>query len=243
VRLLRALLARDLTVRRDLEVLFSDNHLLVVAKPAGVPAVPDETGDPSLHDIAKDWVRVQFEKPGDVFLGIVHRLDRPVSGVMVFARTSKSASRLSEQFRARIAHKTYWGVGEGEPRAASGALLQWLVKDESTNRVRVLDRPSALAKQAITRWRVLEKRTGRTLYELTPETGRPHQLRVAAATLGTPLLGDLKYGASAPLADKSIALHAVALELEHPTLKKRLAWRVPPPDGPAWDFDLTRARS
>jgi 23S rRNA pseudouridine1911/1915/1917 synthase len=230
-------------VRRELEVLFSDNHLLVVAKPACVPAVPDETGDESLYDAAREWVRREFAKEGDVFLGIVHRLDRPVSGVMVFARTSKSASRLSEQFRARIAHKTYWGVGGGEPRAAAGALSQWLVKDESTNRVRVLDRPNALAKQAITRWRVLERKPGRTLYELTPETGRPHQLRVAAATLGTPLLGDLKYGASAPLPDKSIALHAVALELEHPTLKTRLSFRVPPPDVPAWKFELTRSRS
>lgn len=230
-------------MRRDLEVLFSDNHLLVVAKPACVPAVPDETGDESLYDIAKEWVRREFAKEGDVFLGIVHRLDRPVSGVMVFARTSKSASRLSEQFRSRLAHKTYWGVGQGEPRATSGALSQWLVKDESANKVRVLERPNALAKQAITRWRVLEKQPGRTLYELAPETGRPHQLRVAAASLGTPLLGDLKYGADAPLPDKSIALHAVALEFEHPTLKTRLAYRVPPPNDPAWRFDLTRERS
>jgi len=243
VRLLRAFFAGNLSVRHDLEVLFSDNHLLVVAKPAGVPAVPDETGDESLFDIAKEWVRREFAKEGDVFLGIVHRLDRPVSGVMVFARTSKSASRLSEQFRTRMAHKTYWGVGEGEPRARSGALSQWLVKDESTNRVRVVERPSAIAKQAITRWRVLECRAGRTLYELTPETGRPHQLRVAAASLGTPLLGDLKYGASAPLPDKSIALHAVALEFEHPTLKERLKFSAPTPDQPAWDFALTQRPS
>lgn len=224
-------------------VLDCDNHLLAVEKPAGLPVVPDASGDESLFDLARAWVAREFAKPGAVFLGVVHRLDRPVSGVMVFARTTKSASRLSEQFRTRGAHKTYWGVGEGEPRAASGALSQWLLKDEATNRVRVLERPTELARQALTRWRVLESRPGRTLYELTPETGRPHQLRVACATLGTPLLGDLKYGASAPLPDKSIALHAVALEFDHPTLKTRLKFAVPPPSSPAWAFDLTRARS
>lgn len=225
---------------RALDVLYSDNHLLVVAKPACVPAVPDETGDTSLYDMAKAWVRAEFEKPGDVFLGIVHRLDRPVSGVMVFARTTKCASRLSEQFRMRVAHKSYWGVGEGEPAANSGALSQWLVKDERTNRVRVETRPSASAKQAITRWKVLERRAGKTLYELVPETGRPHQLRVAAASLATPLLGDLKYGASAALPDKSIALHAFALELEHPTKHERMRFTAPAPSIDAWDFALVR---
>ncbi|MBL8859162.1 MAG: RluA family pseudouridine synthase [Planctomycetes bacterium] len=225
---------------RALEVLFVDNHLLVVAKPAGVAAVPDDSGDESLYDTAKEWVRREFEKPGDAFLGIVHRLDRPVSGVMVFARTTKGASRLSEQFRSRLAHKSYWGVGEGNVLAEAGALSQWLEKDERTNRVRVLDHPGRQAKQAITRWRVIERRPGRTLFEFTPETGRPHQLRVAAATLGTPLLGDLKYGASAPLADKSIALHAFALELAHPTRAERLRFTTRAPKLPEWEFDATK---
>jgi 23S rRNA pseudouridine1911/1915/1917 synthase len=227
-------------VSAPLEILHSDNHLLVVVKPAGMPAVPDETGDESLWDRAKAWVQREFDKPGDVFLGIVHRLDRPVSGVMVFARTTKGASRISEQFRTRVAHKSYWGVGTGDAPAESGALSQWLVKDERTNRVRVEARPSRLAKQAITRWKVLERKPGRTLYLLEPETGRPHQLRVAAASLGTPLLGDLKYGASEPLADKSIALHAFALELEHPTLHTRLRFTARVPAIEAWDFAAVR---
>jgi len=227
-----------------LAVLHCDNHVLVVAKPAGIPAVPDASGDESLLDMAKEWVRVEFAKPGDVFLGVVHRLDRPVSGVMAFARTSKGASRLSEQFRARAAHKTYWGVGLGEPRTESGTLLQWLVKDERANRVRVEANATAAAttgaKQAITRWSVLERRGGRTLYELSPETGRPHQLRVAAASLGTPLAGDVKYGAREPLEDHSIALHAVALELDHPTRGERLRFTMPAPRLAVWDFDATR---
>lgn len=221
---------------RALEILHVDNHLLVVAKPACVPAVPDDSGDPSLYDAAKEWIRNEYAKPGDVFLGIVHRLDRPVSGVMVFARTSKAASRLSEQFRTRHAHKLYWAIGAGEPRGTGGTLAQWLVKDEAKNRVRVLERPSSLAKQAVTRWRVLAREGGRTLYELVPETGRAHQLRVAAATLGTPLLGDLKYGAVEPLPDQSIALHARALELEHPTRGERLRFEAPPPAIAVWRF-------
>jgi len=225
---------------RALEVLFADNHLLVVVKPACVPTVPDESGDTSLYDIAKEWVRREYDKPGDVFLGVVHRLDRPVSGVMVFARTTKGASRLSEQFRARIAHKSYWGVGEGVPTATSGALSQWLEKDERTNRVRVVSHPGTQSRQAITRWRVVESRGGRTLFELTPETGRPHQLRVAAAALGTPLAGDLKYGASAPLPDKSIGLHAFALALEHPTKREKMRFSAPAPRTAIWQFDATR---
>jgi 23S rRNA pseudouridine1911/1915/1917 synthase len=227
-------------VTAPLEVLHSDNHLLVVVKPAGMPAVPDETGDESLWDVAKAWVQREFKKPGDVFLGIVHRLDRPVSGVMVFARTTKGASRLSEQFRTHVARKSYWGVGEGEAPANAGALSQWLLKDERTNRVRVEARPSRLAKQAITRWSVLERKPGRTLYLLEPETGRSHQLRVAAASLGTPLLGDLKYGASSALEDKSIALHAHRLELAHPTLHTRLFFAAPAPAIGAWDVEAIR---
>lgn len=222
-------------------VVHCDNHLLVVRKPAGVPAVPDETRDESLYDQAKEYVRAEFDKKGDVFLGIVHRLDRPVSGVMVFARTSKAASRLSEQFRSRVAKKVYWGVGLGEQRANSGAVSQWLEKDEATNRVRVLASGMRQAKQAVTRWKVLERKPGRVLYELEPETGRPHQLRVACASLGTPLAGDLKYGAPNALADKSIGLHARALDITHPTRDERLHFEAPAPELEVWDFDATRA--
>jgi 23S rRNA pseudouridine1911/1915/1917 synthase len=223
-----------------LRVLHCDNHLLAVAKPAGVPTVPDSSGDESLYDQAKAWIRAEFAKPGDVFLGIVHRLDRPVSGVVVFARTSKGAARLSRALREGSARKVYWGVGEGRPRAASGVLEQWLAKDEAKNRVRAFPRERAGAKHAVTRWRVLAEEAGRTLYEFLPETGRPHQLRVAAATLGTPLVGDVKYGASAPLADQSVALHAVELEIEHPTRKERVRFSVRPPARDPWRFPDSR---
>jgi 23S rRNA pseudouridine1911/1915/1917 synthase len=226
--------------RAPLRVLHCDNHLLVVVKPAGTPTVPDASGDESLLDRAKAWVREEFAKPGEVFLGVVQRLDRPVSGVVVFARTSKAAARLSQVLREGRARKVYWGVGEGRPRERSGVLEQWLAKDAVKNRVRAFPAPRPGAKHAVTRWRVLAERAGRTLYEFAPETGRPHQLRVCAATLGTPLVGDLKYGARDPLPDASIALHAVELEVDHPTRAERLRFVDPPPPLAQWDFEVAR---
>lgn len=217
-------------------VLYVDNHLLVVAKPPCLPTVPDASGDPSLLEIARAWVAIEFDKPGAAFLGVVHRLDRPVSGVIVFARTSKAAERLSRQFRARSLAKVYWAVSARAPREPSGELEQWLAKDTERNVVRAFARERPGALRALTRWRTLARAGGRTLLELVPETGRPHQLRVASRALGAPLLGDLKYGADAPLPDKSIALHARSLALEHPTSKRQHLFECPPPARPWWRF-------
>jgi 23S rRNA pseudouridine1911/1915/1917 synthase len=227
---------------RAFRVLFVDNHLLAVAKPAGVPTVPDASGDASLLDQAEAWVRSEFGKPGRAFLGVVHRLDRPVSGVVLFARTSKAAARLAKAFREGTAKKTYRGVGEGSPIADSGVLEQWLAKDEAKNRVRAFATARTGAKRAVTAWRVVAREKGRTLYEFAPETGRPHQLRACAAALGTPLLGDLKYGAREPLPDQSIALHALSLEVEHPTRREPIRFTTPAPVTGAWLFGLPQRR-
>ncbi|MEQ1892145.1 MAG: RluA family pseudouridine synthase [Planctomycetota bacterium] len=219
-------------------VLLADNHLLALAKPAGMPCVPDESGDRSLFDWAKDWVKREKGKPGAVYLGVVHRLDRPVSGLVVFARTSKGAARLSEAFRSRAVEKLYWAVSASAPRENEGVLEQWLLKDEARNVVRALAGERPGAQLARTRWRILARAAdgARVLLEFRPETGRPHQLRVCAATLGAPLLGDLKYGAPTPLADKSIALHARALEFPHPTKQERVRLACEPPALPEWRF-------
>lgn len=219
----------------ELTVLHVDNHLLAVAKPAGLPVVPDASGDESLLELAKAWLKREFARPGAVYLGVVHRLDRPVSGVVLFARTSKAAARLSAQFRAGSVAKLYLAVAEGRVQGEGGELEQWLVKDERANRVRTAPSGAAGARRARTAWRVLERWDGRTLLELAPATGRPHQLRVAAALgLGRPLLGDLKYGASAPLPDRSVALHAWRLAVRHPTRAQAVELACPRPDAPWW---------
>lgn len=225
-----------------LEVLHADNHLLVVSKPAGVPVVPDDSGDVSLFEEAKAWVARTYDKPGAVFLGVVHRLDRPVSGVVCFARTSKAAARLTEAFRTRAVEKVYWALCPRAPEPAQGRLEQWLVKDRTRNRVHAVGEAEARrqgGKHAVSTWRVLKSGRGappRVLVELRPETGRSHQLRVAARTLGVPLLGDLKYGAEHPLPDRSIGLHARSLSLVHPTTRDRLTFEAPVPTLEVWSL-------
>lgn len=227
-------------MKRDLRVLHVDNHVLAVSKPAGVVVAPDASGDESLLDIARAWIAREYSKPGAVFLGLVHRLDRPVSGVVVFGRTSKGASRLAESFRERAAKKSYLAVAARAPSTESGVVDHWLVKDDARNVVRIARESDDGAQRAITRWNVLERRDGRVLIAFEPETGRPHQLRVAAASLGCPLLGDLKYGAREPLSDASVALHARALEIAHPTRDERLVMTAPVPELAVWKFDATR---
>lgn len=218
-------------------IVHVDNHLLVVDKPAGMPSVPDESGDASVLDWGRAWIAREYRKPGAVFLGVVHRLDRPVSGVLVFARTSKAAGRLSTAFRERVIEKTYWGVGAVAPDPPAGRIEQWLVKDPVARRVRPVAPEAAGSRRALTEWRVLERTSAGVLVELRPATGRPHQLRAAMAALGAPLLGDTKYGAGAPLRDGSIALHASELELPHPVRAERFAFCAPPPDRAWWRFE------
>lgn len=215
-------------------LLHDDNHVLALIKPAGVPSVPDDTRDESALDAARDFVKQRYKKPGAVFLGVVHRLDRPVGGILLFARTSKAAARLSEEFRANRVRKTYLALGLGRVAGREGDIEHWLFKDTERNVVRVVDAGTPGAKLARTHWRVVSTGDDTTLFELEPHTGRSHQLRVAARTLGTPLAGDLKYGASKALEDGNVALFAARLELEHPTLKTKLVLEVPRTHLPSW---------
>lgn len=218
-----------------LEVLLCDNHLLAVVKPAGLPVVPDASGDESLLDRARTWIAREFDKPGAVFCGVVHRLDRPVSGVVLFARTSKAAERLGRQFRERSVRKLYWGLVEGEPAEGAGEVSQHLWKDEARNRVHASTLPREGSREARTSWRRLGGDAAGAWLELEPHTGRSHQLRLACARgLGTPLRGDLKYGAAAALPDRSIALHAWRLEVLHPTRREPVVLEAPAPRAGVW---------
>ncbi|WP_419659480.1 RluA family pseudouridine synthase [Desulfosarcina variabilis] len=219
-------------------VFFEDNHLLAVYKPAGLLVQGDRTGDICLLDLAKRWLKVLYQKPGKVFLGMVHRLDRPVAGVVLFARTSKAASRLSQQFRERTVKKTYLAVVEGTLPKTSGRLRHHI--ERSNRRNRVVPEPTKRSKNASLQYEVLGHDGGRSLVRISLETGRRHQIRIQLAHAGCPILGDRRYGATAALPDREIALLANHLEVDHPTRGQRLVLTCPPPDG--WPWPDTQAR-
>jgi len=212
-----------------LSVLFEDNHCLAVNKPPRLLTVGDITGEPTLFDAAKAYIKQKYNKPGDVFLGVVHRLDRPVSGVVLFARTSKGAARLSAQFRDRDLQKTYIALVEGRPPQREETIVHWLRKNHDTNVVSVVPPNSPDAQRAELSYRVIANRGDQTLVEVFPKTGRSHQIRVQLAAIGTPIVGDGKYG-STTKREGTICLHAAALEFEHPTTKETIVVEAALPD-------------
>ncbi len=217
--------------------VYEDNHLLVLSKPAGMPVVPDSSGDRSLLDWGKDYLKRTRNKPGNVFLGVVHRLDRPVSGLVCFAITSKAASRLSAQMREHRISKTYLGISRAHPANVQGLLEHFILKDGKVNKVHVFERDGRHpkgAKLARTGVEHLMSRRGYSLFLLRPETGRPHQIRAQLAKVGCVLAGDVKYGADRPMKDRSVCLHAAILELTHPTTRKQLKFILPPPRTFPW---------
>lgn len=210
-----------------LEVLYEDNHLLAVLKPAGLPTMGTPEGRPTLLETAKEYVKEKYRKPGNVYLGVVSRLDAPVTGVVLFARTSKAARRLSEQFRTRTVKKLYWALVEGNPPKA-GHLVHWLAEDERHRRMRIVGPGFAGAKEARLSFRRLEALPQGTLLEVIPETGRKHQIRLQFAEAGHPILGDRKYGSTAAF-PSGIALHARRLVVAHPVGREPVALEAPMP--------------
>jgi 23S rRNA pseudouridine1911/1915/1917 synthase len=213
-------------------VFYEDNHLLVVYKPAGLLSQGDESGDASLLDLSKAWIKERHHKPGRVFLGLVHRLDRPVAGAMVFARTSKSAARLSDQIRNRRMRKVYLAVVEGRPPSDEGRLVHFLERRERA--VRIVPHPTPLGREARLAYRVRDAAGGRSLVEIELETGRKHQIRLQLSHVGCPITGDVRYGAPCALPSRSIALFARQIAVEHPTRGEMLAFTAPLPTGWPW---------
>jgi 23S rRNA pseudouridine1911/1915/1917 synthase len=211
-----------------LQVLYEDNHLLVVVKPAGLPTMGTPGDQATLLTVAKEYIKQHYNKPGNVYLGVVSRLDAPVTGVVVLARTSKSAARQTEQFRAHTVEKRYWVLVDGVVDPAAGTLVNWLAEDERHRRMHVVGPTMPGAKEARLSYQQLALVSGGSLLEVTLETGRKHQIRLQLAEHGHPVLGDLKYGSHRRFAN-GIALHARWLAITHPTTGERLEFEAPLP--------------
>ncbi|MGF7030537.1 23S rRNA pseudouridine1911/1915/1917 synthase [Paenibacillus mucilaginosus] len=215
-------------------VLYEDNHVIVVVKPPNVPTQEDDSRDPDLLTLIKADLKHRHGKPGNVYLGLVHRLDRPVGGVMVFAKTSKAASRLSDAVRTRTIRKVYSAVLHGRPKQPQGTLRHHLLKKERTNMVSAVPASKAGAKEAVLDYRVLGSQDGLSLVQVELHTGRPHQIRVQFATTGCPLVGDQRYGGTLAQPGQQIALWSSILEFSHPVTKEGLKFTSRPPKSFPW---------
>ena len=225
---------RDIKPDCNVQILYEDNHLIVAVKPAGVLSQSDGSDAPDMLGILKDYVRIKYNKPGEVFIGLVHRLDRPVSGVMVFARTSKAASRLSEQIRSRTFVKQYRAVVEGRLEGYGG-LENFLVKDPATNTVTVYDREVPGSKISDLRYRVIRSDSMASLIEINLGTGRGHQIRAQFAHISHPILGDRRYGGTG-LWSGDIALQSYKIEFNHPTRPEKMSLELPFADEKPWNI-------
>jgi 23S rRNA pseudouridine1911/1915/1917 synthase len=223
----------------SLDIIYEDNHLLVVNKPAGLLVQGDQTGDPTLLDHAKEYLKKKYNKPGAVYLGLVHRLDRPTSGVIVLARTSKALSRLNQQFKDREPKKTYWALVEGKPQEET-KLLHFLKRNSKLNKSFAHKHEVPESKKAVLEYKCIKRLNNYSLLEIDLHTGRHHQIRAQLSAERLFIKGDLKYGAKRPNSDGSIHLLARTLEITHPVRKDRLLFVAKPPtsDG-LWDACLS----
>ncbi|HEY5751067.1 MAG TPA: RluA family pseudouridine synthase [Chryseolinea sp.] len=217
-------------------VIFEDNHLLVVNKSPGILVQGDATGDVPLVELGKQYIKEKYHKPGEVFLGVVHRLDRPVSGVVVLARTSKALERMNALFREKETTKTYWAVVRSKPPQPEGTLIHWLQKDEKKNKTTVYKKETGSALRSELSYKVLGSAEGHWLLQVNPVTGRSHQIRAQLASMGCPIKGDVKYGDDTANEDGSIYLHARRLSFIHPVKKEPITLEAPVPVMGIWKY-------
>ncbi len=230
-------------MNQELTVVYEDNHVIVVVKPQNVPSCPDETGDRDMLTMVKEYIKEKYNKPGDAFVGLVHRLDRPTGGIMVFAKTSKAASRLSEDVRSGEFEKKYYAIVVGKPREKAAVnLTHYLMKNTEKNIVKAVPMATEGAKIAVLDYTTIEQKNGLSLLGIRLHTGRAHQIRVQMATIGCPVFGDQKYGEGKSPVGTNLALWAVELKFIHPTTKEKMTFRVFPPteDAPWKYFDINR---
>ena len=223
------------STKDTLEILFEDNHLLIVNKKSGDIVQADKTGDKPLSEVVKEYIKEKYNKPGDVFLGVIHRLDRPTSGIIIFARTSKALERLNKMLRERNVSKTYWAVIKNNPKNTKDTLIHFLKKNPKNNKSTVFKKEAEGSKKAILHYTIIKNLKNYSLLELDLETGRHHQIRAQLSFIGSPIKGDLKYGASRSNKDGSIHLHARKINFTHPVSKKIITIIAPVPNEVIWN--------
>ena len=220
-------------------VVYEDNHIIVVNKTASEIVQGDKTGDTPLSETVKEYLKVKYNKPGNVFCGVTHRLDRPVSGLVVFAKTSKALARLNDMFRLGEVKKTYWAIVKERPKELEGELIHWMVRNEKQNKSYAYDTEKPNSKKAILRYKLIGHSQNYHLLEVDLQTGRHHQIRCQLAKMGCPIKGDLKYGSPRSNPDGSICLHARRVTFVHPVSKEVIDITAPLPPGNLWNgFDM-----
>lgn len=217
-----------------MQIVYEDNHIIIVSKRSGEIVQGDKTGDRTLADDVKQYIKEKYAKPGNVFLGVVHRLDRPVWGLVVFAKTSKALSRLNDMFRTGDVHKTYWAITQNCPAEPEATLTDWIRRNEKQNKSYAYDREVPNSKKAMLHYKVIGRSDNYTLVEVNLMTGRHHQIRCQLANIGCPIKGDLKYGARRSNPDGSISLLARRIEFVHPVSKEHITVEAPLPDDKLW---------
>jgi len=222
------------STKDNIQVLFEDNHIIIVNKRAGDITQGDKTGDKPLSDVVKEYVKEKYNKPGKVYLGVVHRLDRPTSGVIIFARTSKALERLNKMLREKTIQKTYWAVVKNPPEKESDSLIHYLKKNPKNNKSTAYSKEIDGSKKAILHYKTIKNLENYSLLEVDLETGRHHQIRTQLSSIGSPIKGDLKYGFNRSNKDGSIHLHARKIQFSHPVTKEEVSMVAPVPEDVIW---------
>jgi len=228
-------MSKIISNKSNLQILFEDNHIIIVNKRAGDIVQGDKTGDKPLSEIVKEYIKVKFNKPGNVYLGVVHRLDRPTTGIVVFAKTSKVLPRLNKLFANKEVDKTYWAIVKNKPEIENNTLKHWLKKNPKNNKSTAFDKEIKDSKYAVLHYSIIKKLTNYYLLEINLETGRHHQIRSQLSKIGSPIKGDLKYGFDRSNKDASIHLHSRKLAFMHPVKKEGIEIIAPIPKDTIWD--------
>lgn len=228
-----------LSNKNNLQILFEDNHIIIVNKLAGDIVQGDKTGDKPLSEVIKSYIKDKYNKPGNVYLGVVHRLDRPTTGLVIFAKTSKVLPRLNALFVSKDINKTYWAIVKNTPPKTEDSLIHWLKKNPKNNKSSVYVKEVKDSKKAILHYKILKKLDNYFLLEVNLETGRHHQIRAQLSTIGCPIKGDLKYGSERSNPDGSIHLHARHITFKHPVKNEPVNITAHLPIDPVWDACIT----